>query len=297
MTGLDPYLPADFDAFWAETAAGALTAPLDYHRSGTADWPNPGFKVEAFTFRGISGEARHGWIAVPESVERAPGFLWIPPYGRWSMMPNEYGTREGMVSVSLNLHGESAFHAEDYTPSRGYFAEGIADHRTWVFRRIFQDCVLAWRILLELPEVEDRRAGAMGLSQGGGLAIWLAAHIPGVRAVVADLPFLGGMPWVFSHKVHRYPLKEILDFAGDDERRMAAAMSTLSYYDTLNQATRCGVPTLVALGLKDPAVKPAQVRAIHEALAGPKELVELDWGHDWHPSMVERNRSFLLAHV
>ena len=28
-----------------------------------------------------------------------------------------------------------------------------------------------------------------------------------------------------------------------------------------------------------------------------KNLVEYDWGHDWHPEMVENNRRWLLDHL
>lgn len=288
-----PYLPEDFDEFWTETSALADAAPLDYHRSGTNDYLRSGFQVESLEFRGIDGTARYGWIAAPHDAHRNPAFLWVAPYGRWSMMPEEYGTRAGFTSLSFNFFGEGAFHEEDYTPARGYFADGALKPKTFVFRRMVQDAMIAMRVLEAQPEADENRLAASGLSQGGGMAIWLGAWCKRVKCVAADFPFLAAMRWVLSQRIHRYPLKELTDLADSQPLGREQILHTLSYYDTLNHAARCQVPTLVSLGLKDPAVRPEQVRAIYEALPGKKELVELDWGHDWHPSMIERNLDWM----
>lgn len=287
-----PPIPEDFDAFWAETVGAALAAPLEIERK-RSDRHRPGFGIDSLTFRGIDGSRRHGWVAVPNGASRAPGFLWVPPYGRWSMLPDDYGTRDGYVSLSLNFFGEGPFHEEAYTPARGYFAEGADSPETWVFRRMFQDAVVALRVLEAMPEVDEGRLAAMGLSQGGGIAVWLGSWCRKVKAVCADYPFLSGMEWVLGQQITRYPLRELTDFMASVPLGRERVMHTVSYFDTVSQASRCQVPTLVTAGLRDPAVRPQQARAVFDALAGPKQLAEIDWGHDWHPSMVERNRAWL----
>lgn len=294
---LAPYPPDDLADFWQDAAQEAASAPLDFRRSGTNDWLKSGCVVESLQFRGIDGEARHGWICMPHEARRLPAFLWVPPYGRWSMMPDDYGTREGFVSLSFNFFGESAFHQEEYVPARGYFALGAKDPHTFVFRRMAQDAMIAMRVLEAQSEADEDRLAAMGLSQGGGMAIWLGAWCRQVKAVVADMPFLAAMKWVLAQRVHRYPLKELTEFMDTMPLGREIVGHTLSYFDTVNQASFCRVPTLVTLGLKDPAVRPEQVRAVYEALPGSKQLVEMDWGHDWHESMVARNRDWLTRHL
>jgi cephalosporin-C deacetylase len=161
---------------------------------------------------------------------------------------------------------------------------------------MFLDSYLMARLLNELHPSE-KGLGAMGMSQGGGLAIWLGAYCSLIRAVVADMPFLAGMEWVLSQKMPRYPLKELADFIESAPENREALVRTLSYFDTLTQAGECYTPTLVTQGKRDPAVRPDQVKAIFEALPGTKELVEIDWGHDWHPSMVERNQEWLERYL
>lgn len=291
---ITPDPPVDLIPFWSELVSEALAAPLDGTRSvhpvqGVGE---PGFRVETLSFRGMDGGARHGWIAVPEGGRHVPAFLWIPPYSRWSMKPNAYGTRPGYASMSFNFFGESAFHDEVYRPERGYFADGADDPSTWVFRRMTQDAILALRWLRVQVEVDENRLAAAGMSQGGGMAIWLGAVCELVRCVAADMPFLAGTRWMFAQRVHRYPLKELVDFMDSFPMGRETVLNTLAYFDTVHLAQHCRVPTLVSLGQKDPAVRPEQVRAVHEVLPGEKSLVEYDWGHDWHPDMVRNNQAW-----
>lgn len=297
MSPFEPYPPEDFDAFWTEGMAEAMSAPLDFHRSNRSDFDLPGFVVETIGFRGFDGRALEGWLAFPEGARRLPSFVWLPPYGRESLLPNEYGTREGMTSFSFNFHGLGAFHQERYSPARGYFAEKMGDPETWVFRAMLLNAAVASRILMAQVEADEDRIGAMGMSQGAGLSIWLGAWCPLIKAICADMPFLGAMRFALNRNVHRYPLKEIVDFMENEPLGPEKVWHTLSYFDTLNQATRCAKPTLISQGLKDPAVRPEAVQAIYEALPGVKKLVTYDWGHDWHPEMVDNDRNWMLEHL
>lgn len=319
MSDFAPYLPDDFDDFWAETVAEVKDLPVDYKRSWTNDFDWPGFKVETLTFATVGGRRLNGWIAIPdeafshlepsaESLEPSvptpdaqrltlPGFLWIPPYGRESLLPNEYGTRQGFVSLSFNFFGEPAFHQEKYRTERGYFSEGAGDPHTWIFRQMFQDAYMAFRVLQAQHEVDDTKCGSMGMSQGAGLSIWLGAWCEGVKAVCADMAFLCAIKQTLLKTVHRYPLRELTDFMHKIPLGEARVLNTVSYFDTMNQATRCKVPTHVTVGLKDPAARPDNVRAMYNALAGKKEKLEIEWGHDWHPEMIETNRNWLLENL
>ncbi|MCE9558227.1 MAG: acetylxylan esterase [Armatimonadetes bacterium] len=163
---------------------------------------------------------------------------------------------------------------------------------------MFQDCFIAARVLEAQFEVDEKRIGCMGMSQGAGLSIWLGAHCPVIKAIACDRPFLGGMPVTLSKTAYRYPLKELVDLMEAIPFGRERVMHTLSYFDTLNQATRCHIPTQISRGLKDPACRPETVDAIFQAvIAVEKNLVTYDWGHDWHPDMVVNNRDWLLGNL
>lgn len=297
MSLLSPYLPEDFDSFWAEAAQEARDAPLDFHRAPQHDVVLAGFNIERIAFRSVLGTALYGWIAYPPHSRRLPSFVWIPPYGRESLLPNAYGTRQGMTSLSFNFHGEDAFHQEPYVPARGYFSEGAGDPETWIFRSMLQNCLIAARVLEAQVEADEDRIGAMGLSQGAGLAIWTGAFSNVVKAVCADMPFLSAMRQTFSLPIYRYPLKELTDFMDTIPIGRERVMNTVSYFDTVNMATHCAKPTQVSLGLKDPSCRPQNVEAVFEALPAKKNLIKYDWGHDWGLPMIENNRRWLLENL
>lgn len=294
---LRPYVPEDFVSFWGDTVGEATVAPLDYHRSLSNDFPFEGFVVERIDFRSIAGDQLHGWISYPSGARRLPAFVWIPPYGRESLLPNDYGTRDGFTSLSFNFFGHQAFHQERYTTSRGYFSEGAAAPETWVFRSMFQNAVIATRVLQAQPEADEDRIAAMGMSQGAGISIWLGAWCPIVKAVCADMPFLSAIRQTLRKHVYRYPLKELTDYMEQLPLGEERVFNTVSYFDTMNMATGCQVPTQVSMGLKDPACRPESVQAVFDALPGEKRLQVYDWGHDWHPEMVRTNREWLLQHL
>lgn len=289
-----PETPEDLARFWQEAVSEAQAIPLECSRSLRNEYPLHGYVVETFRFRASGSRWLSGWFAYPPGARRLPGFIWLAPYGRESMLPNPYGTREGFASLSFNFHGESSFHQEKYVPERGYFAEGAESPETWIFRRMFIDSVVAVRLLQAQVEVDAEKIGAMGMSQGGGMSIWLGAWCPIVRAVCADMPFLGDIGRTLSGEVYRYPLKELSEFMEELPLGRERVLNTVAYFDTVAQAAHCRVPTQVSLGLKDPAAKPGQVRAIFEALPGRKLLREYPGGHDWEPEMVANNRRWFV---
>ncbi len=292
-----PYVPEDMESFWLETASEAKSARLDYRRSMSNDFDLPGFRVERIEFLGMHEAQLHGWIAAPEGARKAPGFLWVPPYGRESLLPNEYGTREGLVSMSFNFFGHDAFHQETYRMERGYFSEGIEDPESFIFRTMFQNAYIAARVFQAQIEVDEDRIGVAGMSQGAGISIWLGAWCSIIKAVCADMPFFGAMNDTLRKQVYRYPLKEITDHADTIPLGIERVLHTVSYFDTLNQATFCKVPTHVSLGEKDPSCRPPVVESIYKALPGSKELHRYEIGHDWFPDMVPNNRNWLLANL
>jgi len=285
--------PEDFSQFWTATTQEARSFPLDFRRDRAADRDTGTHCVDEIRFRSITGVILNGWIAYPTGAHRERTFVWLPPYGRESKLPDEYGTRPDWVSASLNYFGESAFHQEVYRPERGYFAEGAEDPESWIFRRMYQDGVIFSRIVQAQSEVDEDRIGIAGMSQGGGMSIWHGAWNPLIKAVVADMPFLGDIAESLKSRVYRFPLKELQDAMQEIPIGDARVPHTVSYFDTIYHAQSCQVPTQVTVGLRDPACKPETVRAIFDSLPGVKRYKVLDWGHDWHPDMIMNTDEWL----
>ena len=294
MINLPYEKPEDFEAFWHQATHEALHHPLK-----VVDWQfnstqTESHRVDTFAFEGIDGSVKYGWLAYPEGARSERSFLWLPPYGRESKLPDQYGTRPGMVSMSFNFHGEAPFHQESYVIERGYFADGAEEPETWIFRRMFQDAVIASRLLQAQVQVDANHIGVSGMSQGGGMSIWLGAWNPVISRVCADMPFLSTIGNTLLNSVYRYPLKELKDFMDTIPVGEARVLHTLSYFDTAFQAEHCTVSTQISLGIKDPACRPDTVRAAYNAVTGERNLIEYDHGHDYHPGMVQNNLDWFL---
>jgi cephalosporin-C deacetylase len=60
--------------------------------------------------------------------------------------------------------------------------------RSWLFRQIFLDTAQLARIVMDMPEVDENRVGAMGGSQGGGLTLACAALEPRIKKAAPVYP-------------------------------------------------------------------------------------------------------------
>lgn len=290
--------PEDLGQFWSEVWQEASAVPLDYRRSPSEREFGTGHVVERIDFVSVGGHRVSGWLACAPGARRERAFVWIPPYGRESLLPNAYGTRKGFVSMSLNLHGEDAFHQEKYRIERGYFADGAGEPGTWIFRRMIQHVMVALRVLRAQSEADEDRLAVMGMSQGAGMSIWAGAACPFVKAVCSDMPFLSGIGHTLGRSAYRYPLKELADFIETEPVGEARVGFTLSYFDTSHVAALVNVPTQVSLGEKDPACRPDSVELAYNALATPEQrLIRYTGGHDWDPAMVQNNAEWLERYL
>lgn len=77
------------------------------------------------------------------------------------------------------------------TTYNGHIIRGLdSDSDDLLFRHIFLDAAQLAGIAMERTEIDANRIGAMGGSQGGGLALACAALEPRIRRVASLYPFL-----------------------------------------------------------------------------------------------------------
>jgi cephalosporin-C deacetylase len=162
---------------------------------------------------------------------------------------------------------------------------------------MIQNAFVAARVLQALVEVDEDRIGVMGMSQGGGMAVWLGAICPIIKVVCAEMPFLCQTHRIEKRDLLRYPIKELQDYADSVPLGYERVSYTLSYYDTVHLAPLSKVPTQVSLGERDPASRPERVEALFEALPEPKRLVRYPVGHEWTPGMVKNNLEWMRWHL
>jgi cephalosporin-C deacetylase len=144
----------------------------------------------------------------------------------------------------------------------GYLTRGILDPADHYYRRVFTDAVRAVDAVRSVEGVDPARVAVAGASQGGGITLAAAGLIPGLMAVLPDVPF--GCHFRRSVDLSdREPYTEITTYLSVHRAHAPAAFRTLSYLDGVNFARRASAPALFSVGLMDPICPPSTVYAAY----------------------------------
>lgn len=284
--------PDDFDLFWATTLAQSREYPLDAQFTET-DFGLSLVDVYDTTFSGYQGERVKAWLILPSGVERGrlPCVVEFIGYTGGRGLPHERlsWSNTGVAHLIMDTRGQGG-DTPDLPgegapgPLQGYLTRGIQSRNEFYYRRLFTDAVRAVETARSHPGVDEDRIGVCGASQGGGIALAVAALDENLSAVIVDVPFL----------CHYRRAATLVDTAPYDELRtyltqrpdMAdAVFEVLSYFDGANFARRATSEALFSVGLMDMVCPPSTVYAAHNRYAGPKRIEVYPFhGHDAYRS-------------
>lgn len=274
--------PAGFDEFWAQTLAEAQAHPLGLSLEpvetvlSTVD-------VWDVTFNGYAGEPIRAWLRVPSGASGPlPGVVQFVGYGggRGDAHENLFWASCGFAHLEMDTRGQGAGWSTGDTPDaagsagpqgQGVMTRGVTDPQTYYYRRLTTDAVRAVQALRSADRVDPTRCAAVGMSQGGGLAVAAAALAPELAAIVAKVPFLSDIPRALQ-VTDAYPFRELVDYLAIHRTRVQQVHQTLQYFDSINFAKRAKVPALFSVGLMDEITPPSTVYAAYNNYSGPKEL-------------------------
>jgi cephalosporin-C deacetylase len=275
--------PADFDGFWSSTLEEARA-----RRSANEFVPAHSElrTVEVFdvTFSGYGGHPIKGWLILPRHrSEPLPAIVEYVGYGGGRALPYEWlvWASAGFAHLVMDTRGQgSAWSSGDTgdpepegsSPQHpGFLTRGVFDPRTYYYRRLITDAVLAIDCVRDHPAVDPDRVLVAGDSQGGGLALAAAGLGEELAAAVIDVPFLCHFRRAVD-LAERQPYLELRSFLAVHRNRVEDVFRTLSYVDGMNFAVRATAPALVSVGLMDDVCPPSTVFAAFNHYAGPKEL-------------------------
>lgn len=264
--------PADFDRFWQDTmreaAAAAVQVSLEPAPAQTDD------KVACFKahYSSLGGKPVHAWYCRPDGAGPFPGMLIHPWYSQGQVpAPRDVAAR-GFAVLWYQGRGYDVDLSSYPLDSQWYILSGIDSPRGYVYREMFARAVISLDVLASFPEVDVRRLGTAGSSQGGGLSLALAGLDPRVAAVSADFPFLcdfaGSIPKAEG------PFKDIRLYLEKEPGRRAQVESTLRYFDVLNFAPRISMPVKVQVGLRDRTCPPEGIKRAFALMASGQKVLE-----------------------
>jgi cephalosporin-C deacetylase len=295
--------PADFDQYW-ERALHELDATDA--RPELVPHPSPARFAECFDlwFKGVGGARIHAQYVRPKNAGPHPAVLQFHGYsgnaGDWfEMLP---WAAQGIAIAAMDARGQGGL-SEDVggvkgTTLRGQIVRGLSDHEDQLlFRQIFLDTAQLARVVAAFPEVDPKRIGATGGSQGGGLTLACAALEPRLARAAPVFPFLSDYRRVWEMDLAREAYDELTYFFRRFDplhEREDEIFTRLGYIDVQHLADRIAARVLMTTSLMDTICPPSTQFAAYNKIKSHKEMVLYpDFGHEDLPGSSDRIFEFL----
>ena len=289
--------PEDFDSFWDKSIAEmhAIDPQIELR---PATFQTSFAECFDLFWTGIGGARVHAKYLRPKSSTENPAMVQFHGYsgssGDWSEKLNYVAA--GFCVAALDARGQGG-HSQDVgdalgNTQNGHIIRGLEDAlagrpEKLLFRSIFLDCAQLARIVMSFDEVDEKRVGAMGGSQGGGLTLACAALEPTIKKIAPVFPFLCDYQRVWEMDLASAAYGELkTHFRSFDplHERENEIWTALGYIDNQHLAPRIQAQTLMAVGLADAICPPSTQFAAYNKIAGNKDLlIYPDFGHEGLP--------------
>ena len=298
--------PADFDAFWDGSLAEMRAIDPQVELT-PAEFQTPYADCFHMYFTGVGGARVYAKLLRPKQAPQpGPAIVMFHGYsgssGDWvDKLPY---VAAGYTVAALDCRGqgglsEDAGGVKGWT-LRGHIVRGL-DHAPdkLLFRQIFLDTAQLAGLVMDMPEVDATRVGAMGGSQGGGLTLACAALEPRIQRAAPVFPFLSDYQRVWEMDQAKDAYMELHEwFRRFDplHEREEALFTQLGYIDVQHLAPRIQADVQMAVGLMDTVCPPSTQFAAYNKITSPKDLrIYHDYRHENLPGNSDATFQFMMG--
>ena len=301
--GINP-VPSDFDEYWrsALDEMNATDPDIEIRKS---TFETSFADCYDLYFTGVRGARIHAHYVKPIGrVSSRPAIVQVHGYsgsaGDWvDKLPF---AAEGFSVFSMDCRGQGGS-SEDVggvkgNTLHGHIIRGLDDEpANLLFRHIFLDTAELVRIVMSMDEVDEKRIGVTGASQGGALSVACASLVPEINRLAPCYPFLSDYMRVWQMDLAKAAYQELTDyFRRFDPRheREDEVFTTLGYIDIKNFAQRIRGEVLWGTGLMDMVCPPSSQFAAYNRITAEKRMVIYpDFGHELLPGFKDTVLGFM----
>ncbi|MDQ1912040.1 acetylxylan esterase [Paenibacillus sp. GD4] len=297
--------PADFDEYW-DRAINEMKATDPQLELVPSSFQVPYAECFDLYFTGVRGARIHAKYVRPKHVQGPhPALVRFHGYtGRSADWTDHLSYASlGYSVLAMDCRGQAGL-SEDTTAVKGtthhgHIIRGLdAGPDDLLFRQIFLDTAQLAGIAMELPEVDPNRVGAMGGSQGGGLALACASLEPRIKRVAPVYPFLSDYKRVWEMDQAKDAYQELRTYFRNfdpQHEREDAVFERLGYIDIQYLVPRIRGEVMMAVGLMDTVCPPSTQFAAYNKIQAPKSLeIYPDFAHENLPNFNDKTIQFML---
>jgi len=304
--GLNPR-PKDMDAYWDAALEEMRATEPNVELVASAFQATPLAECFDMYFTGVRGARIHAkYLRPAKAKKRHAAVLQFHGYsgnsGDWCDKLNYVGMGYSVAAMDCRGQGGSS---EDVggvkgTTYKGHIVRGLDDSpENLLFRDIFLDTAQLARAVMDMEEVDEKRVGAMGGSQGGALTLACAALEPRIKRAAPVFPFLCDYKRVWEMDLAKGPYEELATFFRQfDPRheREEEVWRRLGYIDVQHLAGRIKGEVLMGVGLMDEICPPSTQFAAYNKIKSRKEMVIYpDYGHEGLPGFQDITFEFMAG--
>lgn len=296
--------PTDFDKYW-DDAILEMKATDPQLELVPADFTVPFAECFDLYFTGVGGSRIHAKYLRPKGLkEPHPAVIQFHGYignsGDWNDKLNFVGL--GFSVAALDCRGQAGSSQDlggiSGTTFGGHIIRGLDDSQEkLLFRSIFLDTAQLAGIVMNMPEVDENRVGAMGGSQGGALTLACASLEPRIKRLAIVSPFLCDYKrvWEMDLVINTYEeLRTYFRLFDPLHLREEEVFTRLGYIDVQYLVKRIRGEVLMGVGLMDNTCPPSTQFAAYNKITTLKETVIYpDFGHENLPGFGDKILMFL----
>ena len=301
--GINP-CPEDIDEYW-ERAIAEMKAIEPQVELVPSEFQVPFAECFDLYFTGVKGARIHSKYLRPKDCKTPhPAILQFHGYtgncGDWNDKLNYVAM--GYSVAALDCRGQGGL-SEDVggvkgNTFNGHIIRGLDDSvDNLLFRHIFLDTAQLAAIVMNMPEVDENRVGAMGGSQGGALTLACSSLEPRIKKLSPLYPFLCDYRRVWEMDLAKDAYAELREYFRHFDplhQREDETFTKLGYIDIQYLVKRIKGEVLMGVGLMD-TICPAstQFAAYNKITSKKNMLVYPDYGHEYLPKMQDETFQFM----
>jgi cephalosporin-C deacetylase len=301
--------PANFDQYWVK-ALDEMNAVDPKVELVPSEFRAEGCECFDLFFTGVNGARIHAKLLRPNQTPKPhPAVLMFHGYtGNAGDWVDKLGyVAQGFTVAALDCRGQGNI-SEDSggvigNTLNGHIIRGLDDAlqgrpEKLLFRQVFLDTAELAKIVIEMPDVDPEKVGAMGGSQGGALTLACAALEPRIKKAAPMYPFLSDFKrvWAMDQGFLAYKeLKDYFRFFDPTHKNEDKVFEMLGYIDIQNLASRIKAEVLWAIGLMDVTCPPSSQFATYNKINSKKSMVVFpDFDHEMLPGFQDKTFQFMM---